>query len=102
MAFKKGHAKVGGRKPGAKTKKTLMLQTIAEINAQHIDKDGEGFNPYKELISVYNEVKNMSMVKTQTEILKEIMKYTYPQLRQIDQVPTNQDQHVININVKKS
>ena len=101
MAYVKGKAKTGGRKPGAKGRKKYMLQTIAEINAQHKGKDGEGFNPYRELIEVYFNVKEQGMVKTQVGILKEIMMYTYPQLKQVEQTQTEIDANIINIKVEK-
>ena len=68
--FEKGHGKIGGRKKGTPNKKTLIF--INELS---------GFKTIDELITLYESTHDEHI---KFAILKEFLKYQYPQRKAIE------------------
>jgi len=69
--FKSGHSKVGGRKLGAKNKKTLLGadELLLKLN----------INPIEKLINIAES--DDASIEQQIRCWQEISKYTYPKLK---------------------
>lgn len=81
--FEKGHEKTGGRKKGTPNKKTLLF--IDELGC---------FKTINELISLYESTDDEHI---KFAILKEFLKYQYPQRKAIDITPNEFPLPVIKI-----
>ena len=69
--FEKGHKKIGGRKKGAKNKKTLMTaeSILVELN----------INPIEKLVDIAES--DESSIEQKIRCWQEVAKYTYPKLK---------------------
>jgi hypothetical protein len=69
--FKAGHSKVGGRKRGAKNKKTLLGadEILLRLN----------INPIEKLINI--AASDDASIEQQIRCWQEVAKYTYPKLK---------------------
>ncbi len=84
MAFERGHRKFGGRKRGVKNKRLRAASEVFEKLA---------FNSLEKAIHLIDD-ENVEM-QHRVGLLKEVMKYQFPQLRSVEHIGDRNNLKVI-------